>query len=84
MYQVEITSAARRQIKKLPPNIKPQILQALEDLAIEPRPYGVLKMQSEDGLYRIRVEDYRIVYAIEDDELLVLVVKVGHRRDVYQ
>ena len=49
-----------------------------------PRPHGFEKLNGTDQLYRIRVGDYRIVYAVEDERLLVLVVKVGHRREVYR
>jgi mRNA interferase RelE/StbE len=53
-------------------------------LAEEPRPPGVVKMQGAEGYYRLRIGDYRVVYAIEDDVLLVLVVRIGHRREVYR
>ena len=53
-------------------------------LAEEPRPPGVVKMHGGGGYYRLRVGDYRVVYAIEDDVLLVLVVRIGHRREVYR
>jgi mRNA interferase RelE/StbE len=49
-----------------------------------PRPPGVVKMHGSEGYYRLRVGDYRVVYAIEDAVLLVLVVRIGHRRDVYR
>jgi mRNA interferase RelE/StbE len=83
-YQVEIAPAAQRQIKKLPQPIQERILQRLERLAIDPRSEGVVKLSGAEDLYRIRVGDYRIIYAIEDQALLVLIVKVGHRRDVYR
>jgi mRNA interferase RelE/StbE len=47
-------------------------------------PDGVVKLTGEDNLYRIRVSNYRIIYSIQDNQLLVLVLKIGHRRDVYQ
>ena len=53
-------------------------------LAEEPRPPAAVKMQGPEGYYRVRVGDYRVVYAIEDDVLLVLVVRIGHRREVYR
>ncbi len=49
-----------------------------------PRPHGSEKLSGPDQLYRIRAGDYRIVYAVDDDRMLVLVVKVGHRREVYR
>jgi mRNA interferase RelE/StbE len=83
-YQIEIAPAAQRQIKKLPQPIQERILQRLEGLVIDPRSEGVVKLSGAEDLYRIRVGDYRIIYAIEDQALLVLIVKVGHRRDVYR
>ena len=53
-------------------------------MADNPRPQGSKKLGGEDGLYRIRVGDYRIVYAIRDDILVVLVVRIGHRSEVYR
>ena len=53
-------------------------------LAEDPRPPGAKRLAGSEGLHRIRVGDYRVVYAIEDDVLLVLVVRIGHRRDVYR
>lgn len=84
MYQVEILSAARRQIKKLPRTVQSQILDRIEDLQVEPRPVGVVKLEGEEGLYRVRVGDYRIVYAIDDEQIYIFIVKVAHRREVYR
>lgn len=83
-YQVEITPAAKRQIKKLIKPTQELIIQRLEELADNPRPPGVLKLEGEENLYRVRVGDYRIIYQIQDRVLLIVVVKVGHRGDVYR
>lgn len=83
-YQVEITPVAKRQIKKLVKQTQELIIQRLEELAENPRPSGVLKMEGEENLYRVRVADYRIIYEIQDRVLLIVVVKVGHRGDVYR
>ena len=56
----------------------------MDALAANPRPRGVKKLTGLDDLYRIRVADYRIVYQIQDDRLIVLVVRIGHRKDVYR
>ena len=56
----------------------------MDALAANPRPKGVKKLSGPDDLYRIRVGDYRIVYQIHDDRLIVLVVRIGHRKDVYR
>ena len=83
-YTVEISSLAARQIKKLPPDIQIQILVELAELAECPRPDNVTKLKGEDNVYRIRLKKYRIVYEIFDKHLTVLVVKVGHRREIYR
>jgi mRNA interferase RelE/StbE len=57
---------------------------AIELLADQPRPSGAKKLAGGDGEWRVRTGDYRIVYEVHDDVLLVLVVAVGHRRDIYQ
>jgi mRNA interferase RelE/StbE len=64
--------------------LKARIYQALVDLAEDPRPVGSTKLQGSDNLYRIRVSDYRVIYAIQDAVLIVLVVEIGHRREVYR
>jgi len=84
-YEVRFTPAADRQVSKLPRAIRPKIISRAEALADDPRPPGVKMLtNAEHGTYRIRESDYRIVYDIEDDVLLVLVVRVGHRREVYR
>jgi mRNA interferase RelE/StbE len=57
---------------------------AFAALAADPRPFGVKKLSADEDLFRIRVGDYRIIYQIRDKELIVLVVKIGHRREVYR
>ncbi len=66
----------------LPPRLQERVFLAIEALESTPRPSGVVKLQGEDNLYRIRVGDYRIIYQIQDGALLIIVVKVGNRRDV--
>jgi mRNA interferase RelE/StbE len=83
-YQIDITPAAKRQLRKLPKSTQPLIAAAIEGLAIEPRPDGVVKLEGGKDKYRVRVHTYRIIYEISDRQLSVLVVKVGHRRDVYE
>jgi mRNA interferase RelE/StbE len=83
-YTVEISSLAARQIKKLPPETQIQVVAELAALAQQPRPDGVTKIKGEEKTYRLRVKKYRIVYEILDEQLVVLIVKVGHRREVYR
>jgi mRNA interferase RelE/StbE len=83
-YRVNFTSSATRQLKKIPRAVQPLIWQILADLAEEPCPSGVVKMASEAATYRVRVGDYRIVYEVQDEVLCILVIKVGHRREIYK
>jgi mRNA interferase RelE/StbE len=63
--------------------VRERVLRAAYALADDPRPPGVRKMRGADRQYRIRVGDYRVIYEIHDDVLLVLVIEVGNRREVY-
>jgi mRNA interferase RelE/StbE len=83
-YQIEITPAAQRNIKKLPKNIQQQIIEKLEELVLEPRPMGVVKLAAKEDLYRLRMGNYRIIYRIQDPVLSILITKIGHRRDIYR
>jgi mRNA interferase RelE/StbE len=83
-YRIEFVRRAAKQFKALPTQEQQRLRSKIDALASEPRPTGVIKLAGEENLYRIRVGDYRIVYAIQDDQLLILVVKVSHRRDVYR
>ncbi len=83
-YQIEFVKQAAKQLRALPAQEQERLQPKIDALATEPRPIGVIKLAGEENLYRIRVGDYRIIYSIQDDQLLVLVVKIGHRRDVYR
>ena len=83
-YQVEFTRAADRDIRRLERNVLRRIKQKTQALADDPRPAGVVKLQGGEKTYRVRVGDYRILYEIHDDVSRVLIVKVGHRREVYR
>jgi mRNA interferase RelE/StbE len=83
-YRVEFAPAAARQLRKLDPSARRRIQAAVELLADEPRPSGATKLVGGAGEWRVRTGDYRIVYEIEDQVLLVLVVAVGHRREIYR
>lgn len=83
-YQVEISKSASKQLKKLPVDIQERLESKIQQLALDPRPDGLGKLQNGENRYRIRVGDYRILYHIYDDVLVVTVVRVGHRREVYK
>ena len=83
MYNVQITPAARKQLDKLERRIQLRLQPKIDELAIEPRPHGVKKLAGKEDLYRVRVGDFRILYTIEDDRLIVLVVKIADRKQAY-
>ena len=83
MYRVIVLPKAQKFIKGLDRNIKNRILTVLVDLAAEPRPTGCIKMKNEDGVWRIRVDDYRIGYSIEDATQIITILRIGHRSDFY-
>ncbi len=85
MYEVLVKPAVLRQTKKLDAPIQIAVQETIESLANEPRPEGCTKLKGAENLYRIRVaKNYRIIYEIQDKQLIVIVVKVGHRREVYR
>ena len=83
-YEVVLSPKAEKQLDELPTPLRRRITEAIEGLESKPRPHGVKKLTGAENLWRIRVGDYRIVYTIEDDRLIVLVVKIGHRREIYR
>ncbi len=83
MYKIEVRRRAQRALDKLPKSHFEAVIQAIKNLAQTPRPKGIEKVKTT-GLWRIRQGDYRIIYAIEDNEHLVTIVRVGHRREIYR
>lgn len=83
-YALEITRDAVKSLKSIPPKDRARIYDRLERLAADPfAATAVIKMQGQDG-YRMRVGDYRVVYLVEGERLVIIVVAVGHRREVYR
>ena len=82
-YKVEIKKSAVKELNNLPSNDLKRIIQKIHNLADNPRPPDSKKLTSEEK-YRIRSGNYRILYLIEDDVLIIYIVKIGHRRDVYR
>ncbi|MEH2086470.1 type II toxin-antitoxin system RelE family toxin [Nostoc sp.] len=83
-YKVEILRGALKQLKKIPSELQERIQIKIDDLATEPRPNGVKKLKGKENAYRIKVGDYRVIYDIFDDLLVVNVVEVGHRKNIYK
>ncbi|HYV95737.1 MAG TPA: type II toxin-antitoxin system RelE/ParE family toxin [Chitinophagales bacterium] len=82
-YKVVITATVRKYLDKLSDKIAAPLLTALQSLSENPRPHGYKKLKGRSG-FRIRKGDYRIIYEIEDDNLIVDVIAIGNRRDVYE
>ena len=83
-YEVALAPAAARQLRKFDPQARRRVQAAIELLATEPRPPAATQLVGGAGEWRVRTGDYRIVYEIEDERLLVLVLSAGHRREIYQ
>lgn len=83
-YRIEVAPSAVRQLRKLDRVAQRRVQAAIELVASEPRPNGAKKLIGGDGEWRVRTGDYRIVYELHDHVLLVLVVAVGHRSDIYE
>ena len=82
-YRIEIAPAAQRQLRKLDPAARRRVQAAIELLAEQPRPSGAKKLTGGEGEWRVRTGDYRIIYEIHDQVLVLLVVTIGHRREIY-
>ncbi len=82
-YTVQLTKKAAKQLDKLSDDVANQLLEAIGQLANNPRPQGCKKLKGRNG-YRIRKGNYRIIYEIYDDVLVIDVIAVGHRKDIYK
>ncbi len=82
-YQIIIEKTARKEIQKINQADQILIIQAIKQLTDEPRPTGCKKLKGRTA-WRIRVGDYRVIYEIQDNLLIVTIITVGHRRDVYK
>ena len=82
--RIEFARSATKDLRAIDRQWIPRILVAIEALAGEPQPIGCKKLAGSEHTYRIRVGDYRVIYDIHDDELVIFVVRVRHRRDAYR
>lgn len=83
-YEIVFKPTAEKSFAKLTKTEQLRIITAIESLAFNPRPNGVKKLKSILNLYRIRIGDYRVIYEINDNVLVINVVKIGHRKEVYK
>ena len=84
MYSIEFKPRASKFIEAQPAKIQRQLLAHIDSLASNPRPPGCKLLYADEKLYRIRSGNYRIIYQIQDRILLVVVVRIAHRKDVYR
>lgn len=82
-YKVVVSKSAAKELSKLPLTVNNRIIKAVIKLSVDPRPQGSKKLKGGSENWRIRIGDYRIVYAIDDELFIVDVRKVGHRKDIY-
>ncbi|MEI7775084.1 MAG: type II toxin-antitoxin system RelE/ParE family toxin [Verrucomicrobiota bacterium] len=83
-FRIEVSRSATKDLRAIDRQWVPRIIEAMESLADDPMPVGCKKLVGSDHTYRIRVGDYRIVYDIQNARLIVFVIRVRHRRDVYR
>ena len=83
-FRIEVSATAEKQIRKLPREDQVRVLRAIRSLATEPTPPGVRKVRGYDDVFRIRVGTYRVLYRVEGRRLLIIILKLGHRREIYR
>jgi mRNA interferase RelE/StbE len=83
-YRIEVSATAERQIRKLRGDDRLRILRAIKQLAGEPHPPGCRKLRGYEDVFRIRVGFYRVLYSVEGRRLLIIILKLGQRKDIYR
>ena len=83
-FAIEFTKSAKKDMAALGRDVLRQVDKKILALALNPRPRGTEKLKGADNLWRIRVGDYRVIYSVEEGRLLVLVIRIAHRREVYR
>lgn len=83
-YSIDFSPSARRQLAKLSGMVQRRVSRTIDRLAFDPRPAAAKRLAGQGSIWRLRVGNYRILYRIADNRLVVLVIRVGHRRDVYR
>ena len=83
-YRLEWRKSTKKDLRGIPPVMVQRIVEAAEALTANPHPPGAVKLSGSERAYRIRVGDYRILYEVYEELILIEVVRIGHRRDVYR
>jgi mRNA interferase RelE/StbE len=81
-YRIEVSATAEKQIRKLPREDQIRVLRTIRPLAAQPIPPGARKIRGYEDVYRIRVGIYRILYRVQGRRLLIIILKIGHRREI--
>lgn len=84
MFEIELSNSAQKDLDRLKGKIWNRIRNILVGLEENPRPYNAIKLRGSENSYRIRIGDYRIVYDVNDNKCLVLILRVYHRRNIYR
>lgn len=90
-YKIVITESAAKELKRIPAKMQDRIFEKIQDLAEEPKPHSHKKLKNfdmpgsdQDDYYRIRVGDYRVIYTVENEQITIFIMKIAHRKDVYE
>ena len=83
-YSIKFLRTALKELSKLPLEVQQRIADRIDELKTNPYPPGIKALKNGDGRLRLRVGDYRVIYRIEADNLVIIVIKVGHRRNIYK
>lgn len=83
-FKLLISSSAEKRLKKIPKKDVSKIVAIIQSLTINPFPDGCRKLSGEEKIYRVRQGQYRIIYEVKNNELLILILKLGHRKDIYR
>ena len=83
-YRIEFSRSAEKDLRRLDKSSVAKIIQKISELSANPLPTGVKKIVGTLWTYRIRMGDYRAIYEIEDDRLVIFVIRIAHRKDVYR
>jgi mRNA interferase RelE/StbE len=83
-YEIHYKRSVEKELRKLPSTQLKAIVTKIQALATDPHPTGSVKLRGSSDLFRIRHTDYRIIYQVNDNALVILVIKVGHRREIYR
>jgi len=84
MYALLYKRTVEKELRKLPVATRRAVVRKIQTLATDPRPTGSVKLRGSDSLYRLRHADYRIIYRVDDGVLTILIIKIGHRREIYR